>query len=138
VVLEDATEAIVNLEAATNVQVAGVTAYTGPQPAQWEEVGRPDCWVSSINPRQCHGDVDGASAGKNKYWVSNSDLEVLIAAWNQPYSEISGQSFNGTPLICADLDHLSQGKNKYRVGPDDLDILIGNWQIADGPDANCP
>jgi hypothetical protein len=132
VVLEDATEAIVNLDAATNVQVAGVTAYTGPQPAQWEEVGRPNCWVSSINPRQCHGDVDGASQGKNKYWVSTNDLDILIAAWNKPLESLTGDQ------ICADFDHLSQGKNKYRVSTNDLDILIANWQAADGPAADCP
>ena len=132
VVLEDATEAIVNLEAATDYPVAGVTAYTGPQPDQWEEVGKPDCWVSSINPRQCRGDVDGASQGKNKYWVSTNDLDVLIAAWNQPLESLSGNQ------ICADFDHLAQGKNKYRVSTNDLDILISNWQVADGPAADCP
>lgn len=138
VVLEDATEATVNLEAATDVPVAGVTAYTGPQPEQWEEVGEPDCWISSINPRQCHGDIDGTSEGKSKYWVSTNDLDILIAAWEKTFPEIDGQSLNGTSLICADIDHLSQGKNKYRVWTNDLDILISNWRVADGPAPDCP
>ena len=132
VVLEDATEAIVNLEGATEIPIAGVTTYTGPDIEQWREVGSPECWISSNNPRQCHGDVDGASQGKNKYWVSTNDLDILIAAWNQPLESLSGNQ------ICADFDHLSQGKNKYRVSTNDLDILISNWQIADGPAADCP
>ena len=134
VVLENATEADVDLSEATNVDITAgaTTAYTGPHPEQWEAVGKPDCWVSSINPRQCRGDADGASQGKQKFWVSTNDLDILIAAWNKPLSALSGNQ------ICADFDHMPQGKQQYRVSTNDLDILIANWNKADSPAADCP
>ena len=139
VVLEDASEATVDLAGATNISVGGVGPnYTGPYPAQWEAVGKPDCWVASINPRQCHGDADGTSQGKNKFWVSTNDLDVLIAAWNKSFAAIDGLDSGGTPLICGDFDNQSQGKNKFRVSTNDLDILIANWQAANLPDPDCP
>jgi hypothetical protein len=138
VVLEDASEATVDLSGATNVQIGGALSYTGPHPDEWQAVGKPDCWIASINARQCKGDADGTSQGKQKYWVSTNDLDVLIAAWNKTFAEIEGQTVGGVPLICADFDHLSQGKQKYRVSTNDLDILIANWQAADGPSPDCP
>lgn len=139
VVLENASEAIVDLTAATAVQIAGVSGgFTGPQREQWIAVGQPDCWLSSINPRQCHGDADGASQGANKFWVSTNDLDVLIAAWNKTYEQLKGQMVGDVPLICADFDHLAQGANQYRVSTNDLDILIANWQVANGPAPDCP
>ncbi len=133
VVLEDATEAEVDLNGATNKPVTfdAVTAYTGPHPEQWEAVGKPDCWISSINPRQCHGDADGTSQGKQKFWVSTNDLDVLIAAWNKPLSSLSGNQ------ICADFDHMPQGKQQFRVSTNDLDTLIANWNKADSPAPDC-
>ena len=101
-------------------------------------MGKPDCWCAAVNPRQCHGDADNKPQGKQKYWVSTDDLDVLIAAWNKPLSEIDGKTVNGVPLICADFDHLPQGKQKYRVSTNDLDILVTNWQVADGPAPDCP
>jgi hypothetical protein len=138
VVLEDASEATVDLSGATNVSVGGVAGYTGPHPAEWQAVGQPDCWVASINPRQCHGDADGASQGKQKFWVSTNDLDVLIGAWNKPFAQIDGQTVGTTPLICADFDHLSQGKQKFRVSTNDLDILIAGWNQANAPAPDCP
>jgi hypothetical protein len=138
VVLEDASEAGVDLTSATDMPIAGVVAYTGPQPGEWQAVGRPDCWIASINPRQCHGDADGASQGLQNYWVSLPDLDVLINSWNKTFAEIDGQDFGGVPLICADFDHLPQGLNQYRVSKNDLDILIANWQAADAPAGDCP
>ena len=138
VVLEDASEATVDLTGATDVQVGGTVSYTGPQPDEWLAVGNPDCWIASINARQCKGDADGTSQGKQIYWVSTNDLDVLIAAWNKSFAEIDGQSVGDVPLICADFDHLPQGKQKYRVSTNDLDILIANWQAADSPAADCP
>jgi hypothetical protein len=138
VVLEDASEATVDLSGATNVAIGGAAGYTGPYPAEWQAVGQPDCWVASINPRQCHGDADGASQGKKKFWVSTNDLDVLIAAWNKTFAEIDGQVSGTTPLICADFDHLAQGKKKFRVSTNDLDILIAGWNQADAPAADCP
>jgi hypothetical protein len=134
VVLEDASEATVDLTVATDYPVGGgvTESYTGPQTDEWIAVGKPDCWCASINPRQCHGDADGASQGKNKYWVSTNDLDILISAWNKPLESLTGNQ------ICADFDHLSQGKNKYRVSTNDLDILITNWQLADAPAPDCP
>jgi hypothetical protein len=138
VVLEDASEATVDLAGATDVQVGSNFSYTGPQPDEWQAVGKPDCWIASINARQCKGDADGLSQGKQKYWVSTNDLDVLIAAWNKSFAQIDGQTAGGVPLICADFDHLPQGKQKYRVSTNDLDILIANWQAADSPAADCP
>ena len=112
--------------------------YTGPHYDQWLDVGKPTCWCANVNPRQCHGDADGKSQGKQKYWVSTDDLDVLIAAWSKSFAEIEGRDFNGTALICADFDHLPQGKQKYRVSTDDLDILIANWSQANAPAADCP
>jgi hypothetical protein len=138
VVLEDASEAVVDLAGATEIQIAGVGGYTGPQPEQWNSVGQPDCWLASLNPRQCHGDADGASQGKNKFWVSTVDLDVLIASWNKTFAELDGQTVGGIPLICGDFDHVSQGKQGFRVSTNDLDILIANWQAADAPAPDCP
>ncbi len=134
VVLEDASEATVDLTGATNVQITigAIASYTGPQMDEWVAVGKPDCWCASINPRQCHGDADGASQGKNKYWVSTNDLNILLDALNKPLELLTGNQ------ICADFDNLSQGKNKYRVSTNDLDILIANWQLADAPTPDCP
>jgi hypothetical protein len=134
VVLEDASEAVVDLTGATNVQTSlGATeSFTGPHKDEWLAVGSPECWIASINPRQCHGDADGASQGKDKYWVSTNDLDILIAAWNKPLESLTGNQ------ICADFDHMSQGTNKYRVSTNDLDILIANWQLPDVPAPDCP
>jgi len=134
VVLEDASEAVVDLTGATNVQtsIGAVESFTGQHKNEWLAVGSPECWISSINPRQCHGDADGASQGTNKYWVSTNDLDILIAAWNKPLEALTGNQ------ICADFDHLSQGANEYRVSTNDLDILIANWQLPDVPAPDCP
>ncbi len=138
VVLEDASEAAVDLAGATEIQIAGAGGYTGPQPEEWLAVGQPDCWLSSLNPRQCHGDADGTSQGKNKFWVSTNDLDVLIASWNKTFAELDGQMIGGVPLICGDFDHIAQGKQQFRVSTNDLDILIANWQAADAPAPDCP
>ena len=137
VVLEDATEAVVDLAGATAVPVGAVAvgSIAGPRAAEWLSVGQPACW---LNPRHCHGDADGQSQGPQKFWVSTNDLDILIAAWNKPYAEIGGQTINGVPLICADFDHAAQGSNKFRVSTNDLDILIANWQLPGQPAADCP
>jgi hypothetical protein len=86
----------------------------------------------------CYGDTDGKPQGKQQYWVSTDDLDVLIAAWNKPFAEIDGRTVNGAALICTDFDHKAQGKENYRVSTDDLDILIANWNQANAPAADCP
>ena len=106
--------------------------YTGAYYDQWLAVGSPPCWCANVNPRQCHGDVDGTYQGNQKYWVSTNDLDILITAWNKPFGSLSGNQ------ICADLDHLPQGREKYRVSTNDLDILIANWNLANGPAPDCP
>jgi hypothetical protein len=136
VVLKDGSQATVDLSAATDVPLSWLD-YGIPR-TEWEAVGEPDCWLAAINPRQCHGDADGKSEGKAKYWVSTGDLDVLIAAWNKPFAWIDGETVNGVLLICADFDHLPEGKKRYRVSVNDLDILVANWQIADGPSPDCP
>jgi hypothetical protein len=111
---------------------------TFPTFSDWFSVGKPDCWCTNVNPRQCYGDADGKSQGKEKYWVSTNDLNVLIEAWNKPFEEIDGRDFNGTPLICADFDHMAEGKKNYRVSSNDLDILIANWNASNKPSPDCP
>ena len=104
----------------------------------WVAVGKPDCWCFQ---RQCRGDADGRPQGRNSYWVSTYDNEVLVAAWNKTFAEIDGQTITvggkEVPLICADFDHNPQGRYNYRVSANDLSILIAYWQIPDGPDPNC-
>jgi len=131
VVLEDASEAVVDLIGATNVPIefGANGSYTGAHKDEWLAVGSPECWMYD---RQCHGDADGASQGNNKYWVSTNDLDILISAWNKPLESLVGNQ------ICADFDHLSQGTNEYRVSTNDLDILIANWQLPDVPAPDCP
>jgi hypothetical protein len=132
VVLEDATEAVVDLTGATKVPVTIGATYTGTHPEEWVAVGKPACWMSSVNPRQCHGDADGLAQGKQNFWVSTNDLDILIAAWNKPLSALTGNQ------ICADFDHLPQGKQNFRVSTNDVDILIANWNQANAPVADCP
>lgn len=136
VVLEDATEAVVDLSAATEIPIGAVGAVgtLSTRSSEWLSVGQPACW---LNARHCHGDADGKSQGAEKYWVSTNDLDILIAAWNKTYAEIGGQTINGVPLICADFDHAAQGSNQFRVSTNDLDILIANWQLPDQPAADC-
>ena len=139
VVLDDGSRATVDLSNADGVPIGcDGLLYTGLHPEEWDAVGKPDCWCAAINPRQCHGDADNESQGKQKFWVSTNDLDVLIAAWNKPFSEIDGKTVGDVPLICADFDQVPQGKSKYRVSTDDLDILVANWQVADGPAPDCP
>jgi hypothetical protein len=132
VVLEDANEAVVDLTGATNVQVTIGQVYTGTYPEEWIAVGKPECWKSSVNPRQCHGDADGAAEGPQNSWVSLNDLDIFISAWNKPLNALTGNQ------ICADFDHLPQGQQNYRVSANDVDILIANWNLANGPAADCP
>ncbi len=116
---------------------SGVSCISADHPDynEWVEVGEPVCWCYQ---RQCHGDADCKAQSSQIYWVSSNDLDILIAAWNKPFSEIEGVKISGIDLVCADFDHKAQGKDKYRVSTDDLDILIANWNIADKPDPNCP
>ncbi len=101
---------------------------THPDYAEWVNVGKPTCWCY---PRQCHGDADGLPEGKSNYWVSQPDLDILLAAWSKPIAGLSGNQ------ICADFDHEPQGKSNFRVSTNDLGILLANWSIPDKPDPNC-
>jgi hypothetical protein len=113
----------------------GPPCWTGAGAAwtEWDYVGRPVCWCSSVNPRQCHGDVDNEAQGKSNYWVSTNDLGVLKLAWNRPNNPTVG----GEPNICADFDREPQGKSNYRVSTNDLNILKKWWNKIDEPDPNC-
>ncbi len=104
---------------------------------EWVSVGMPSCWCSIDNPRQCLGDADGWSQGKQNYWVSTNDLSILLAAWNKPFEQIAGQKLGSVYLICADFDHAAQGKQRYRVSTNDLNILLANWNQPNGPAPRC-
>ncbi len=140
VVKEDATEAAVTLPGTGGCLKVMFECMlsTNPTYAQWKVVKSPNCWCFGFVPRQCHGDADGKAEGRNNYWASTGDLNVLIAAWNKTFAQIDGQSYNGVPLICADFDHNSEGRNSYRVAANDLNILITNWNKVNKPDPNCP
>ena len=123
-----------------NVELAGVCfPYDHPDYNTWLDVDRPDCWCE---PRQCHGDADNFGEGQKKWWASVYDLNVLLSAWNKPYADIAGQTFNGNsivgpvPLICADFDHFGEGRKKWRCSVLDLNILLSNWNTY-YVDPNC-
>ena len=106
----------------------GCFPATHPDYFEWLSVGKPDCWC---DPRQCHGDADNGSQGKQNFWVSTNDLDILVAAWNKPFADLTGNQ------ICADFDHGSQGKQNFRVSTNDLDILVAGWNLPNKPDPNC-
>jgi hypothetical protein len=132
VVMEDpAANPTVNLPGELCILVVGVPPecyYGMADYAQWEIVGKPDCWCY---PRQCLGDADGLPYGKLNYWVSIPDLTILKDAWNKTAAQLVGVD------ACADFDHLPYGKLFYRVSIPDLTILKDNWSIANGPAPTC-
>ncbi len=119
------------------VVMGGCFDPSSPKYNEWVSVGKPDCWCIENNPRQCKGDADGLSQGKQNYWVSTNDLNVLLAAWNKTFAQIQGQKYGTVDLICADFDHAAQGKQLYRVSTNDLNILLANWNQSNGPAATC-
>ena len=102
--------------------------------SQYRDVGGPASWC---NPRQCHGDADGAQyMGK---WVFGPDLNVLIAGWNQVYSgdpTLDGPDAGTDPdtWISADFNHLPYMEKRV-FGPD-LNVIITYWN-ADVVPADC-
>lgn len=142
VVLED--PAVDPSVSVNGCQVSNPNCYTGCMPlghadwTEWDNMGRPDCWCTSNNPRQCHGDADGIQEGDPKvgyFYVWSGDLTMLVAGWKQ--------SYGGDPLvdtwICADFDHAEEGDPKvgyFRVWSGDLTILVANWKSNPSPD--CP
>jgi hypothetical protein len=125
--------------AEASLSPSGINCISDDHPdyVEWVKVGEPICWCYR---RQCHGDTDCKSEGKQNYWVSTNDLDILIAAWSKPFAEIEGQTLYDLELVCADFDHKAQGKRKYRVSTNDLDILIAYWGSDDAPipAADCP
>ena len=126
----------VGAKTTVNFTPGSATLYTYADAAEWRRVGQPKCWCRFRNPRQCLGDADGKSQGRNNYWVSTDDQDLVNTAWN-----IAGGSgaLSGN-MICADFDHLAQGRNNYRVSTDDQDRVNANWQMNDGPaiPSSCP
>ena len=121
------------------VSTGSCECYAGqPDYDEWVSVGKPICWCF---PRQCHGDADGYDYGRNNYWTSSPDLNIMKAAWNKPFPDINGVTLTVegrvVPLICADFDRLPYGRNDYRVSSPDLNILKKYWNINNGPDPNC-
>jgi len=106
---------------------AADTDYT-----DWVNLGKPDSWC---NERQCHGDADGLQqqVGKQSYWVTNNDLNILIAGYVQPYVDETSD-----PWIAADFDRRAQqvGKQSYRVTNNDVSILIANYVTNPPEDCN--
>jgi hypothetical protein len=123
----------------TGCVVEFVVCWTGDAAStlEWESVGKPECWCQSVNPRQCHGDAEGAYLGRSQYWVAAGDLTILKDAWQLPYGDMIGQQTNGVDWICADFNRQYLGRSQYRVEAGDLTILKKNWQIPYGPDPNC-
>jgi hypothetical protein len=129
--------ATVTLSQGTTVVAAGSgVVLTGRSDyAEWVAVGKPSCWAF---PRQCHGDADGQAVTTDSgvSYVSQSDLNVLISAWQvkEPPFGPGIASIEGG--ICADFGHNKEGNDQtgwYRVGTKDLNILIGSWLIKEPP-----
>ncbi len=103
-----------------------------PDYAEWESVGKPDCWCY---PRQCHGDADGGKEGSAKggYWyVGSPDLNILIPAW-LVLEPTKGTGLSGNQ-ICADFAHDKEGSAKggyWRVGSTDLNAMLPNWLVLE-------
>ncbi len=134
--------ATVDLAQATNVVVSGgasagaeLLSASHPDYTEWVAVGKPACWAY---PRQCHGDADGlketSAAGVS--YVSQKDLNVLVAAWQvkeAPFGPGVAAVENG---ICADFAHDQDGSSAtgfHRVGVTDLNILVANWLVKEAP-----
>ena len=104
--------------------------------ATWVARGSPTCWCGS--GRQCYGDAaddKAGSANKGYYYVGNSDLGVLVAAWRvkQPPK---GSGIIGTAGVCADFAHDKAGsanKGYYYVGNSDLGLLVSSWRVKEPP-----
>jgi hypothetical protein len=113
---------------------------SNPKFADWVLVGKPSCWCSLKQPRQCHGDADGKAETKSNYWVASNDLNVLVAAWNKSFTVIKGKTAgSGTIVlqICADFDHGTETKSNYRVASQDLNALVSGWNKANQPAPDC-
>jgi len=97
-----------------------VPCVPADQVADWELLGKPDCWCSAY---QCDGDIDGKdSGGLAKFQVSAGDLNILVENWQR-------KANNPDLDPCADVDHKdSGGLAKFRVSAADLNILVANWQ----------
>ena len=130
---------------ATNLPQEGVPidggCYSGPDRAEWDAVGQPQCWCC---PQQCHGDaglgqdselcdIEG-SAKTGYYHVGINDLNVVFSAWKVKEATF-GPGIASIPNgICADFAHDAEGSSKtgyYRVGINDLNILFANWKVKE-------
>ncbi len=119
------------------VSDAGLLAPSHPDYAEWVAVGMPPCWAY---PRQCHGDADGMAEGSAETgysYVTQRDLDVLLAAWQvkePPFGPGIASIENG---ICADFARDKEGDEAtgyYRVGNTDLNRLVANWLVKESPD----
>jgi len=146
VVLEGATEATVNLAAATNVPITGgeieCLPTSHPDYNTWVAVGKPECWCIKT---QCHGDADGKKEGtaKTGFWrVHFRDLNTLLAGWNTKEPTMGPgiatvtftDGIGSVAGICADFAHDVEGSTKtgfFRVHFNDLNILIANWNVKE-------
>jgi hypothetical protein len=99
-------------------------------------VGKPACWTF---PRQCYGDADGQAESDGTggvSYVGNTDLNLLLAAWQvkePPFGPGIASVQNG---ICADFAHDKEGnaaEGFYRVGNNDLNRLVANWMVKEPP-----
>jgi hypothetical protein len=112
-----------------DVVYTGCEIYTGclakddPNWSEWDDLGQPECWCW---PRQCHGDADGITEGKELFRVGSYDLGILKDAWQKTAAQLTGND------ACADFDHVAEGKELFRVGGFDLGILKANWHKLDG------
>jgi hypothetical protein len=138
VVLEDASEATMDLVEACVIIVSDVECIASDDPvyADWDAFDKPDCWCYA---RQCYGDADGLKQGSiitGYMYVSTNDLIALSDAWQikEPPKGPGIASLEGG--ICADFDHAQQGSiitGYMRVSTNDLIALSNNWQIKEPP-----
>jgi hypothetical protein len=132
IVLEDASAAPSPTLACNVAITVNGDCYAGPSPADWETLGKPDCWCGTkTGAYQCRGDADNLTQTISKYRIYTSDYDILSANWKK---KITDPTLNP----CADFDHLGQTISKYRVYTSDYDILSANWKAKDTALTVCP
>ena len=139
VVLEDASEAVIDLGGGHELACVDVGVHCDCVPRDHPDYGTlgcPTCWCYA---RQCRGDADGLRQGSvitGYMYVSTNDLIALADAW-QIKEPPKGPGILSLPGgICADFDHAKQGSiitGYMRVSTNDLIILANNWQIKEPP-----
>jgi hypothetical protein len=130
VVLESTAEATVNY---SGCHIGVADCYTGPDYAEWVNVGKPDSWCTA---NQCHGDADGIKnpVGHGSFWVADPDIVILLSGYKQAYSDPVTD-----PWISADFNHTNDavGHGHFRVSDADIAVLLWYYKDTHVPPGDC-